>query len=912
MFFLTGILLFGLFCASLILPWVLLGRIKYLEQEIKRLNDHVNWLISYARGKGAAPPVQEEKLSQPSPFKQDTTPITEKSILDEAREKLPFFAQSKVEPKASQKKAVPIAAKQSFEQRYLVSLPVWIGAIALALSGAFLVKYSIEMGFLSPGVRILIGLLFGLALLFLAYWLQEKKHIANGVRISQALSGAGIADLYVCLFTATSFYHLVPAPIGFVGMAAVTATAVVLSLKQGPPIALIGMIGGFLTPALIHSDEPNALILFLYLYFVLAGLFTVIRLRNWWFISIPVVLGTFAWVIFWLATSSSPNDSLWLGLFLIAVSGTIVFHSKQAMETQAPQKSGAFPLFPTLNYLSLGGAIILMSVIAAKAHFGGLEWGLFWLLAAGGIILSYYNQKFYGFIPWLSLAIAVLMIVVWQEKDPNMLASVLLAFALLYALSGYWFMWRSNNPVPWSMLGAGSSFLFYVTGYGKFHHWFGEKHIFFQDPVMDTHFWGILAFVLFVLSTLALMQVLNRFADTEDSKQRLLTVFTLTASAFLFISFAIELDKEFLTIALSAEILAVSWINGYVRIKALRPIAGALAIIFGILLLPEILFQISLLSTGLGGWFSKFQYSAQIFHTSPQLLAYLQSKIPTINWSLSHLGLPAFLFGLSSVLFHRQKDDYLVRGFEMVAVGLITIMTYYFCRHGFHINENLLMATSTFIERGVLTNIYFLYGFVCLWLGKKFDREGLFLSGIALICLALLRILFFDLLIYNPLWSSQDVGSFPLFNGLLLPYGLPILWLMLADKEFTPRLKEEYSHYINVILLILLFFFVSFNVRQIYHGAYLDRDIMSNGEVYTYSVVWLLTGLTLLFFGTLRQNKTLRLASLAFMILTVSKVFLYDAAELTGLLRVFSFLGLGISLLGLSWFYARFVFKQRI
>jgi uncharacterized membrane protein len=37
-------------------------------------------------------------------------------------------------------------------------------------------------------------------------------------------------------------------------------------------------------------------------------------------------------------------------------------------------------------------------------------------------------------------------------------------------------------------------------------------------------------------------------------------------------------------------------------------------------------------------------------------------------------------------------------------------------------------------------------------------------------------------------------------------------------------------------------------------------------------------------------------------------VFLLDAGSLTGLYRVFSFLGLGLSLMGISYFYSRFVF----
>src|SRR5690606_24275765 len=98
--------------------------------------------------------------------------------------------------------------------------------------------------------------------------------------------------------------------------------------------------------------------------------------------------------------------------------------------------------------------------------------------------------------------------------------------------------------------------------------------------------------------------------------------------------------------------------------------------------------------------------------------------------------------------------------------------------------------------------------------------------------------------------------------------------------------------------------------RQLFQGAYLNGYETGNAEIYAYSLVWLLFGLALLFLGTLRRDKMIRVASLVTMILVVGKVFLYDAAELEGLLRVMSFLGLGLSLLGLSWFYTRFVFGK--
>jgi uncharacterized membrane protein len=46
-------------------------------------------------------------------------------------------------------------------------------------------------------------------------------------------------------------------------------------------------------------------------------------------------------------------------------------------------------------------------------------------------------------------------------------------------------------------------------------------------------------------------------------------------------------------------------------------------------------------------------------------------------------------------------------------------------------------------------------------------------------------------------------------------------------------------------------------------------------------------------------------------LITVSKVFLVDASDLTGLYRVASFLGLGLSLIGIGYLYQRLLFRRR-
>jgi uncharacterized membrane protein len=75
-------------------------------------------------------------------------------------------------------------------------------------------------------------------------------------------------------------------------------------------------------------------------------------------------------------------------------------------------------------------------------------------------------------------------------------------------------------------------------------------------------------------------------------------------------------------------------------------------------------------------------------------------------------------------------------------------------------------------------------------------------------------------------------------------------------------------------------------------------------------VGWGVFAVVLLAAGVARRLRPLRYLSLAFMILTVAKVFLYDLAALGGFFRVFSFFGLAAGLLLVSFFYQRFVFRK--
>src|SRR5262249_60524673 len=100
-------------------------------------------------------------------------------------------------------------------------------------------------------------------------------------------------------------------------------------------------------------------------------------------------------------------------------------------------------------------------------------------------------------------------------------------------------------------------------------------------------------------------------------------------------------------------------------------------------------------------------------------------------------------------------------------------------------------------------------------------------------------------------------------------------------------------------------------VRTLYHGAVLVGGGSSDAEQYTYSAVWLVFGVALLLAGVALRSQPARLASAAVVTLSAVKVFLYDLAGVQGAYRAFSFIGLGLVLMGIGWLYQRLLFPPR-
>ncbi|MEM7223843.1 MAG: DUF2339 domain-containing protein [Pseudomonadota bacterium] len=880
MFALIGFGLLGLLLVTAIVPWVNRAQIRSLRAEVAALRVNLRDMAAHVDSPGprSDPPSEPDPTPDPRPEPAPAAQPAPAPQQDGGWDHQPPAAAPA--PDQRPKRRWPRAG---FELLLGARLPVWVGGIALALAGFFLVKYSIEQNLLTETVRVVLGGLLGLGLLGAGHWVRARPGFANGRRIGQSLSGAGIAVLYLALYAATALYGLISPMLGFMGMAATTAAALGLSLRHDAPIALLGLIGGFITPLLLGTREPATAVLFIYLYLVFAGLMIVVRRQNWWLLSLPTLAGVFLWIGHWMVSGFSPDDTIWIGLFLLAISATIVIASRPGGRAEEQRFGDKIAASDLLNFVGLAGALGLMGLIAGHAGFGATEWSLFGLLAAGGVGLAAFDERRYGFVPLAALAVTAVMLVVWPTVDRGLFTVTLMAFGALFLGAGGWMLWRARWPLLWGALVSATALGFYGVAYGKL--------VATTDVPGAPYLWGGIALLLAAAVIALLQQVQARFAEGE-AKDHLLALFAAVAVAFVSLGLTVELEREFLSVAFAAEALAVAWINSRVRIASLRPIAGILALVFLGLLTPQVLLLVQLTAYSL-----------------VEAKLWLQQSVPIVQWPLFQLGLPALFLAAASLLLRRQQDDHLVRALELLVVGLIAVMGYYLTRHAFHVDQDVLFVKAGFLERGVVTNILFLYGLTCFWIGRRFERSALSWSGVVLSAIALFRIAYFDLVVLNPIWAHQEVGAWPLLNGLLLPYGLPILWIWLAGRELGAMGKPKWAAWGGGAQLLLLFALITLNVRQLYHGPTLAWGVTGDGEIYSYSVAWLLLGVGLLFAGTLKKDALLRGASLGVMVLVVGKVFLYDASALDGLWRVFSFFGLGLSLIGLSWFYSRFVFR---
>ena len=192
----------------------------------------------------------------------------------------------------------PTAPAINWEQFMGVKLFAWIGGLALFLGVAFFVKYSFDNNLVPPELRVALGFLAGLGLLVGGVVMSRKNYPA----LSQTLCATGVVILYAVTFACHSiykfqFFDVIPT---FLLMALITTAAFLLAARlDAMVVAILGMLGGFLTPILLSTGQDNPLGLFGYIAILDAGLIVVALNRRWHFLTALAAAGTVFMQIGW-------------------------------------------------------------------------------------------------------------------------------------------------------------------------------------------------------------------------------------------------------------------------------------------------------------------------------------------------------------------------------------------------------------------------------------------------------------------------------------------------------------------------------------------------------------------------------------------------------------------------------------
>jgi uncharacterized membrane protein len=769
---------------------------------------------------------------------------------------------------------------------------VWVGGLALALGGVFMVRYSIEQGWIGPGVRVGLGALLAAALVVAGEWLRRSERRSDIAGVSAAdipsiLTAAGTTVAYATVWAAYALYGFLGAPAAFVLLGVVALVTLAAALLHGPALAALGLLGAEVTPLLAASDKPDYWALYIYLAIVTAAAFAMANLRRWRWLAIT----TLAFGLFWTFPGIGAADAL-VPHLLHAVAGFVL----AALLIVAGLWYGPAAAPGRIDAVSSGAiAVYLLAaaiVVLAQDHDPAATIG-FAFLTAASVAIAWRSEAAAGALP-VAAALAALVIIAWAV-DP--VASHLVAsgpgsglapepsqesvarhfvlgmlFVVLFAASGFLAQGRQEHhergtvPLVWAATAVLAPFAILVALYYRIAGL--ERSIPFAG----------LALLLAAWFAVAAEQLTRR--PPRPGVASAAALHAAGSAAALALTLAFALEKGWLTVGLALMAPGIAWVAQKRPLPLLRWMAAAAAI----LVLARIVWEPRIVGTDIG-------------------------TTPIFNWLLYGYGVPALSFWTAGHLLRRRGDDVPARMVEAAAILFTVLLVFFEIRHAMN-GGDVYATRGGLAELALQVSAGLAIAIGLEWLrvrtGSIVDNVGaLIVAGITLVAIVI-GLGFVE----SPLATGESVGG-PFLNLILLGYGLPAVLaivLALVARRTRPMAYRAASAAVSVALALA---YLTLEVKRLYHGPVLTAGRVSDPEQYTFSAVWLGFGVVLLLAGLLLDSKPARLASGAVITLTIAKVFLVDLSGLTGIWRALSFIGLGLVLVGIGYLYQRLLFPPR-
>ncbi|HEY7231232.1 MAG TPA: DUF2339 domain-containing protein [Pseudolabrys sp.] len=792
---------------------------------------------------------------------------------------------------ASPKPAVFTPPRATLEERFGTQWVVWIGGIALALGAIFLVRYTVEMGLLGPGVRIFLAAVFSAILVAAGEWARRNEIAAGIVPISSRhipgiLTAAGTIAAYATVYAAFTLYGFLSPAAAFVLLGLVALATLAAALLHGPALAGLGLVGAFITPVLVTTGSADYWALYVYLAIVTAAAFALARVRLWrWLAITATVLG-----VLWTWAGAEPDHIEALAAHLFHVVAGFALAATLIVSGLAYGPSAERGKTDEVSSGALGAYLFAAAFLVINSDHSNSALAIFTLLTAATVAIAWRTEAALWAVPAAGVLVAAVMI---QWAAPEFVDSLLLspgvtagaipgppagtslhlvlgaALAAIFGLSAFAVQGRTANAFNaqlWSLSGVVVPIVILIA-------------LYLRIAQLDRS----IPFALLALGLAALYGYATEHLGKRQPQAGLASaaaIYAAGAVASLALALTFALDRGWLTVGLALMVPGIAWISERRPLPALRYLAAAIIVVV-------------LLRIGY----------------EPRIVGNDVGTTPIFNWLLYGYGVPAASFWYAGHLLRRRADDLPARMADAAAILFTVLLVLLQIRH-FMNNGDIFRRSAALAEIAMQVSVG-----LAMTIGLEHVRMRtnsiMHNAGALLIFAATMLAALFGLGVsVNPLFTGRPVGG-AFFNLVLLGYGIPALLagiLALTARKTRPLAYRAVAATAAVGLALM---YLGLEVRTLFHGEILTRGATTDAEQYTYSAVWLAFGVLLLIAGFRLQSQPARLASAAVVALTIGKVFLVDMSGLTGIFRALSFIGLGAVLVGIGWIYQRMLFPSR-
>jgi uncharacterized membrane protein len=770
---------------------------------------------------------------------------------------------------------------------------VILGGLATALGAILLVRATIEAGLLGPAARIVLAALFSAALFAAGEILRRRDRLYSvpafpNADIPAILTGTGAIAAFATVFAAYALYGFIGPAGAFLALTAVGLASLALSAVHGQGLAALGVVGSFATPLLVSTDSPNLYALAAHVIVVTASTLGIAALCGWLWLALAGVAGATAWSV--LAAFFGEPGAGFAGLAMMTGSGLIyagAFGHHMHGSVKAPEDqpadmpavlamsalAGAFIIQAAVNHdlpQPLAGILVSMIVAGTAAAWpaiapAALAAAATALAAIGALDLNLAFEP--GLFREGDIARGLVPTDTAAYVRNALFIGVPAGAILLFGAR------RSGSNAPrtagWLASGLGAlAFLGLVTAYLR------------VAPFETSRLFGFAGLVLaFALG--AAVEAFTRMRPA-DMRAPAPAAFAVASVAALSFAIAVMLDVGWMPLAFALASAGIAFVHSVRPIKSLP----GLSLLAAILCVVTIVANLPLDPAGIG-------------------------TTPFFNQLILLVGVPALALAGGGEWMRRNGAGIASSGTLALGLALLGFFTALEIRHWLNGGtlaggEPGLAETATY----ALAALGFAFGLqrVATLTGERFYANATAVAG----TISVLIIGAGLLVLRNPLFDSPAIGDGLIFNLLLPSYLLPAVAAGAVAVQARPVRPRWYVLAFAALAGLLLFMWITLTIRHYWQG---DRMEIWNGagetEVWTYSVAWLLMGVVILAIGHVLGSRPIRAASGILIALTVTKVFLVDMSALTGAMRAFSFIGLGLSLLAIGRFYQRILLPAR-